>query len=112
MPTPPSERAVRIAENEARFRAINQRLAEDVEPLVSEGELLGFVCECGRQDCTEQLRLTLREYQDVRADPIQFAVLPGHEISDVEDVLSRGERFVVVRKHEPTRPIVEAADPT
>lgn len=112
MPTPPSERAIRIAANETRFRAINHRLASDVEPLVDDDERLGFVCECGQQSCTAELRLTLAEYRHVRADSIHFAVLPGHEAEDVEDVVERHDGFVVVRKHEATRPIAEESDPT
>jgi hypothetical protein len=112
VPTPPSERAVRIAENETRFRDINHRLAEDLEPLVAAAEPIGFVCECGHPDCTAELRLPLDDYRRVRADPIHFAVLPDHEIKDVEDVVERNDGFLVVRKHEPTRPIAERTDPT
>ena len=42
--------------------------------------------------------MTVAEYERVRADPTHFAVLPGHEIPDVEDVVGRNEGFLVVRK--------------
>jgi hypothetical protein len=103
---------VRIAENESRFRAINQRLADDVEPLVDDVELLGFVCECGQPTCTEALDLSVAEYRRVREDPMRFAVLPGHEIEDVEEVVASAGRYLVIRKFEQTRPIAEATDPT
>jgi hypothetical protein len=38
------------------------------------------------------------DYEDVRSDPTHFAVLPGHEIPDVEEVVGRNEGFLVVRK--------------
>lgn len=97
----------RIAENESRFREINDRLESDARSLLGEGETIDFVCECGRVDCALSVPLTLPEYRDVRTDDRQFAVLAGHEIPDTEDVVDRTERFVVVRKHAEAKPIVE-----
>ena len=98
----------RIAENEARFRAINDRLNADVRSLPhEEGETTDFVCECGMLECALTVPLTLDEYRHVRDDDRLFAVLPGHEIPDAEDVLTRTDRYVVVRKHADSAPIVE-----
>ena len=98
----------RIAENEARFRDINARLDADLRALsLTEGETVDFVCECGKSECTQTVALTLDEFHHVRADDRLFAVLPGHEIPDAEDVLVRTERYVVVRKHAEAAPIVE-----
>ena len=103
----------RIAENEARFREINDRLDHDVRTVATEpGEMVDFVCECGKLDCALTVSLTLDEYRHVRDDDRLFAVLPGHEIGDAEDVISRGERFFVVRKHAEAAPIVSAQGPT
>jgi hypothetical protein len=104
------ERAERIARNEARFREINDRLARDLAEIVEgRDELLPFVCECGLRTCAEPVRLSQAEYRRVRADPVHFAVLLGHEIEDVEDVVERYERYVVIRKHPETWPIVTAS---
>lgn len=102
---------MRIAQNESRFRDINHRLAGDLRPLVTAEEPLGFVCECGYPECAASLEITMREYEAVRADPMHFAVLPDHQIEDVEDVVQRDARFLVVRKHEPVRPLAEESDP-
>lgn len=108
----PDERAVRIASNETRFRDINERLKQDIIPLVDEeDELLPFVCECGRRGCKDAIELSLTEYEAVRADSAQFAIAVGHQIEDVEDVVLRTERYFVVRKHPPTVAIAVAADP-
>ncbi len=97
----------RIAENEARFREINDRLNEDLRSLaLADGETTDFVCECGMIDCTLSVSLTLGEYGRIREDSMQFTVLPGHEIPDAEDVVSRTDRFVVVRKHADATPVV------
>ena len=106
-----SARDERIAGNESRFRDINERLEADLRSLPDEDrEAFPFVCECGLLDCRDVVRLTLAEYEGIRGDPLQFAVLPGHEIANVEDVLRRDERFWLIRKHERSRPVVERTD--
>ena len=107
----PDERTERLARNEARFREINERVERDLEPVLSTGELLPFVCECGRRRCTDTMRMTVSEYSGVRADATRFAVVPGHEIEDVEDVMHRTERYAVVRKRPDTWDIVEQTSP-
>jgi hypothetical protein len=106
------ERAARLAENEARFRDINDRVERDLERvLYSPDELLPFVCECARRTCSATIEMKRDEYERVRADSVLFAIAPGHEILDVEDVVSRGERYYMIRKHPETWPIVEESDP-
>ena len=101
------ERKRRIAENETRFRAINDRLDADVRRLPDDGSTTDYVCECGRLDCALTVALTLDEYRHVRDDAMLFAVLPGHEFPDAEDVLTQTERYFVVRKHVEAAPVVE-----
>ena len=101
----------RIAENESRFREINDRLREGLRSLPADEGPVSFICECGHAECTETVPLHLDEYERVRQDPLLFALLPGHQIEDTEDVLSATDRFLVVRKRPPTHPIVEATDP-
>ena len=93
-------RAQRIAENEARFRDINERLRGDLQTITGDSEPLRFVCECGNASCREGVPLSLEEYQAVRADPMHFAVVPGHEIPDVESVVARHERYFMIEKPE------------
>jgi hypothetical protein len=108
----PDERAARLATNEARFREINERVERDLEPLVDTlDEQLPFVCECGRPSCTEAIGLTVAEYESVRRDATRFVVVPGHEIEDVEHVVDRTDRYIVVRKHPETWEIVEQSNP-
>lgn len=109
---PDDERANRLATNEARFREINERVERDLEPLVdTQDELLPFVCECGRPTCTDVIGLSVAEYERVRSDASRFVIVSGHEIEDVEDVVERHDRYVVVQKHPETWNIVEETDP-
>jgi hypothetical protein len=104
----PLPRRVRLADNERRFREINDRLSADLEAIVGEStDEVRFVCECGSAACADPVELTIGEYARWHEDPMRFVVAPGHEIADVEDVVETNDRYTVVRKHEDTRHIVE-----
>jgi hypothetical protein len=104
-----SERSDRLARNEAMFRSVNERVEEVVQPGAEEE--IDFLCECGDSGCAEKLTLTRREYEQVRADGAQFAVYPGHDIPQIEEVVMRANRFFVVRKHPEEAEIAEETDP-
>ena len=106
----PDARSRRIADNESRFREINERLEADLRRLPSDDGPVEFVCECGQSDCSASVLLTIDEYEQVRKDSATFAMLPGHEIEDVEDVVLSNERYQVARKKPPSWPVVEERD--
>jgi predicted ThiF/HesA family dinucleotide-utilizing enzyme len=98
----------RVAMNEATFRKVNEGMAAGQEPT----GLLTFVCECGRLGCNKLMALTRAEYEAVRANPRRFAIVDGHEIEEVEDVIERFDRFIVVEKRgAPEADVVENTDP-
>ncbi|HEV2062361.1 MAG TPA: hypothetical protein VGR12_05870 [Solirubrobacteraceae bacterium] len=105
------ERARRIAENETRFRRINERLREDLRALPDDGAPVDFVCECGHVECADPVPLSLNEYEAVRASSLEFFIVPGHEAPDVEDVVDVNERYARVRKHPEAAPHVRSSDP-
>lgn len=104
------DRQARIARNETSFRDINERLEQGMRQVRHPPDQLEFVCECGDQDCTARVTLTLEEYEAVRRDSRHFAVAPGHVFLDAERVLSRTERFDVVQKIGDAVEVVDAAD--
>jgi hypothetical protein len=71
----------------------------------------GFVCECGEEACRERVYLSLAEYETVRASPIRFAVLPGHEVPEAERVVEERDGYLVVEKFERLRYVAEQSDP-
>ena len=92
------ERTRRIVENEDLFRRVNEqvrRLNESFNLLTSD---ITIVCECGEQSCIEQLTVSRPEYETVRRDPRDFMIVPGHDASDVEDVIRKTKRYWIVRK--------------
>jgi hypothetical protein len=103
------ERKQRIARNETIFREVNERIEEVSGG--APGEHVEFLCECGSRDCTEVVALTRREYESLRADPVLFAVLPGHQIPEVEVVVAENDRFLTVRKLVEGQEIARETDP-
>lgn len=104
------DRERRVGKNEVLFREVNERIEEMSRGLRSQGPI-DFLCECGLEGCTEPIAMTIEEYETVRANPQHFAVTPGHEILDVERVVSQNERFVVVEKEGAAADIAVETDP-
>ena len=95
---PVPEREKRLATNEALFREMNERVEERARSLRGEEALVPILCECADPDCRERITVTAEEYEATHADAAQFTVVPGHMTVDVEEVVTRTERFEVVRK--------------
>ena len=91
------ERVRRIGLNEAVFRAVNEEI-EGISDRFGLNDDLDLICECGDSECAERIRMKRDEYEALRADATTFAVVPGHEIPDVEDVVERRSGYDVVRK--------------
>ena len=107
-----SSREERIGLNEAVFREVNERIENLAERFELQNEPLDLVCECGDADCVRRISMTRAEYEQLRSDPRQFAVHPGHEYPDVEETVERRKGFDIVSKNEgiPEK-IAEQTDP-
>jgi hypothetical protein len=90
----------RIVKNNYTFREANEHIRAKADEYDAPVERVPFLCECPVPSCTEILRLTLAQYQDVRADPNNFFTAPGHEQADVAvgRVVSRESDYVIVEK--------------
>lgn len=107
-----SPRAERQAANEAVFREVNERRAaidrHAKEEWATSDELFEFVCECGVEGgCEGRVEMTLQEYDVVREQDDRFVVVPGHESPEIETVVERHERYVVVDKLPGLEPLVQ-----
>jgi hypothetical protein len=100
----------RIARNEAVFRRVNEALRTGRWPDAgTAGD--AFRCECARLGCTRLIELTAAEYERIRAHPRRFLVAPGHELPEAENVVERGEGYIVVEKRGAAATVAEATDP-
>lgn len=93
-----SDRQERMARNEAVSREINEDI-EQAQPSSAHGSFR-IVCECGRPGCARLIAISVPEYESVRREPTRFAVVKGHELPDIEEVVGETDRFTVVRKRD------------
>ena len=75
--------AIRKARNEILLRKLNERIEEHhlrVQPAVAT-----WVCECADEACAQPVKMTIAEYEAVRAEPAQqlfLAWVPPVERTD------------------------------
>jgi hypothetical protein len=69
-----------------------------------------FLCECADLDCTENLVLSMAEYEHIRTSPVRFPIAPGHDYPEVENVVEENERYAVVQKKGEAAEIVAELD--
>jgi hypothetical protein len=100
----------RVAKNETVFREVNEAIERGQYPGEQDSPT-AFRCECASLDCNGLVSLTPREYERVRSEPRRFVVLPGHELAEVETVVSKGDGYVVVEKRDEAGRLAEASDP-
>ena len=92
------ERDRKIGLNEALFRQINERSEQLNQAFATVTDRMQLVCECGDRACIEQINLSRAEYEELRSDPTQFAVVPGHAAAGVEVTVKQVDGYAVVRK--------------
>lgn len=102
-------REERAARNEATFRQINESIKDAAERFHSDDN--DFVCECSDIECIALIRVTLEEYERVRTRSDHFAVVAGHEQPEIEGVVERTDRFLVVEKTGAGAAIADELDP-
>jgi hypothetical protein len=96
-PDPEQEEAAyarRVASREINGRRVNEAIARGRQT----GAPATFVCECGRLGCNTTLTLPLEAYEAARAGFESFVLVSGHELSEVERVVDRGDGYVIVVK--------------
>lgn len=94
-----AEREVRAARNEALFRSINEKIVELAKTFTIATDTFAIACECADATCVKVLEIEPQTYQRIRANPRQFAVLPGDVYVDVEAVVSESSGYVIVEKN-------------
>jgi hypothetical protein len=100
----------RLAQNEALFREVNERvqaMAHQLGPDVP----YEFFCECANADCTFRITLAPSVYERVREDAQQFVVLPLHYTPEIEDLVLEEDDYWIVRKSGEAGEYVEHLDP-
>ena len=102
----------RIARNDARFREANESIEAIAEALPADVRDIPFLCECADMSCTEILRVSIEEYEEIRSDSRLFLNAPGHHVAanGAAKVVEEREEYEVVRKIGHAGEVVERLD--
>ena len=90
--TPGLMRLVTLHGIQERSRAANEH------PAATGDGGLQLACECADPSCTSRVRITAEELRAVRAHQRRFVLTDGHQLPEVERVVGRSSRFIVVEK--------------
>jgi hypothetical protein len=104
-------RRTRAAQNQSLFRDLNEQVLAAEDKWGEDSEFRPFVCECLDLNCAGRIDLSRNEYERLRETPTRFAVLEGHEVPDVEVVVEKTDRYLVVRKIGTAAEEAEALNP-
>jgi hypothetical protein len=101
----------RKIDNEAVFRSYNEKIEQgfaEIRQLAKEDNQLGlvaesdsplhFYCECSDENCKQRIRIQPSIYYKIHKKRDQFTVVCGHEVAQVERVVSQQPEFCVVKK--------------
>ena len=101
----------RLAQNEALFRGVNERIRDIADRHGSDPHIYEFLCECSDPSCVERVTLSLDEYEAVRADGAWFVLAEGHADATIEKVVDAAPDHVVVEKVGVAGKVARALDP-
>jgi hypothetical protein len=108
----------RNATTQNRYREINEHLSQVYNQFAARAdadkvpELLELLCECGQQTpCGKRVKIHAVTYERVRSDPTTFILAPGHGVAAVEEMVERGDGFLIARNFGRAAEIARAADP-
>ena len=94
------EQARRVGLNESIFRQVNEQIESLNRNLGGGLSRMTIICECASGDCTERFDVPVTEYEETRADPRRYIIVPGHELPEYESVVERGKGYDIVQKRE------------
>lgn len=101
----------RLARNEAFFREVNERIEAAAGEFGGEQDAYECLCECADPACAERITISFAEYEEIRSSPIRFAIAPGHDVGQIEQVVEEAEDHVVVEKTGRAAELVTALNP-
>ena len=102
-----------MADNQVAFRRLNGKLKKMIDELddiaVEKGEhahtfqpdeVYAFYCECSDENCTGRISMRFDVYESEHERDDTFTIKLGHEVLDIEEVISATSNYCVVQKFE------------
>jgi hypothetical protein len=92
------EQARRVGLNESLLREVNEQIESLNHGFGTELTTMTVICECADGECTDRVEIAISEYEKVRANPLRYIVVPGHELPDFEAIVDSGAGYDIVQK--------------
>jgi hypothetical protein len=89
-----SSRDERVARTEEFFKRVNDTMRNELAD--GNGK---FLCECGNIACTETLALSAEDLRLLHSIEGHFAVLPGHQIPEIETLVKENGHYAIVHNN-------------
>jgi hypothetical protein len=89
--------AVSREQRVVRTEELYKRLNEEIATLL-DGGARTFLCECGNPLCNEPIELITEDLRMLHSRPGFYAIMRGHEIPDLETVVTENHHYAIVRK--------------
>lgn len=86
-----SSRDESVVRTEEFFKRVNDTMRNEL----GDGDAK-FLCECGNIACTERLALTAEDLRLLHSIDGSFAVLPGHQIPEIETLVKENGQCAIV----------------
>jgi len=95
-----SSREERVVRTEEFFKRVNDTMRNELAD--GDGK---FLCECGNIACTETLALTAQDLRLLHSIEGHFAVLPGHQIPEIETLVKENGHYAIVHNNVSQGPV-------
>jgi hypothetical protein len=86
-------RPARVLRTEEHFRGVNEAIAD----LLLHDAPSEFFCECGNPNCNAVIHMPRADLRLLHTRPGCYAVIPGHQIPDLENVITETADCLIVQ---------------
>ena len=90
-------------ERELRSRSIRRDVNERIAQLArgfprdaADDPTMTVFCECGTEDCTAPIEMTVSEYQAVRLGPTRWVVSSAHIDATMDSIIARRNGYALI----------------
>jgi hypothetical protein len=88
----------RLIANEIIQRDENEKANLKLHHILASDDKILFICECSRKECKDRIGLTNKQFYDFHRDRTHFVIMPDHQVTDVERVVTKTDDYYIVEK--------------